>query len=45
MTLPITAAGGSGSHSNNRPLLFLVVAAFFPFGRTDRITAGSLSGG
>lgn len=32
MALPLTAAGGSGPHSNNRPLLFLVVAVFFLFG-------------
>lgn len=32
MALPLTAAGSSGPHSNNRPLLFLVVAVFFLFG-------------
>jgi MFS transporter, FHS family, L-fucose permease len=32
MALPLSVAGGSGPHSNNRPLLFLVVAVFFLFG-------------
>lgn len=32
MALTLTAAGGSGPHGNNRPLLFLVVAVFFLFG-------------